>query len=273
MASKSKKFCIATEGATTDGRHIERADLLAMAKNYDPKLYGARINMEHVKGLLPDGPFKRYGDVLELSTEEGKDGKLRLYAVIDPTEDLIALSKTRQKVYSSMEINPDFADTGAPYLQGLAITDDPASLGTEMLLFSATAKANPLASRKLEPENLFSEAVEFTLELEEHGVGAALLEGFSAKIKDLLTFAAKQTANNDAELKQAVELIAESQRTVLDQFTALTKQADQLATVQGQLEKLSTDHAALVQKLSNTGDDRERRKPATGSTGAIVTDC
>jgi hypothetical protein len=39
-----------------------------------------------------------------------------------------------------MEVSTSFADTGKAYLVGLAATDDPASLGTEMLQFSASAK-------------------------------------------------------------------------------------------------------------------------------------
>jgi len=110
--AKAKKFRVATEGATCDGRTIERAHIEQMAANYNPKTYGARVNMEHYKGLLPDGPFKRYGDVLELSTAE-EEGKLRLYAVIDPTDELVSMTKARQKVYTSIEINPNFADIRA----------------------------------------------------------------------------------------------------------------------------------------------------------------
>jgi len=44
-----------------------------------------------------------------------------------------------KKLFTSREINPKFADTGKAYLLGLAATDDPASLGTEMLTFSASA--------------------------------------------------------------------------------------------------------------------------------------
>jgi hypothetical protein len=40
--------------------------------------------MEHIKGLLPDSPFKRYGDVLEASKAENSEGKLQLFVVIDP---------------------------------------------------------------------------------------------------------------------------------------------------------------------------------------------
>lgn len=49
MSKKSNWFVVATEGATTDGRKINREWLSQIAKNYDPKKYGARINLEHLK--------------------------------------------------------------------------------------------------------------------------------------------------------------------------------------------------------------------------------
>lgn len=79
----------------------------------------------------------------------------------------MALVKKGQKLFTSMEVSPKFADTGKAYLVGLAATDDPASLGTEMLAFSASAAHNPLANRKQNPENLFTAAEETQIELEE----------------------------------------------------------------------------------------------------------
>lgn len=151
MAKKAKRFRIGVEGATTDGRTIERSWLEQMAANYSPELYTAVINMEHIKGYTPDSPFRRFGVVEALDAEEISDGplkgKLGLYALINPTDELVTLTGTMQKIFTSMEIRPEFADTGAAYLIGLAVTDDPASLGTEMLQFSASAGANPLANR------------------------------------------------------------------------------------------------------------------------------
>jgi hypothetical protein len=273
MAGKSKQFCIATEGATTDGRVIERAWLTQMAANYDPKLYGARVNLEHIKGFTPDGPFRRYGDVLSLSTDEGADGKLRLYAVIDPTDDLVALTKARQKVYTSMEVNTSFADTGEAYLVGLAVTDDPASLGTEMLQFSASAAANPLASRKTHPDNLFSEAVPFTLELDEPSPGSALLDGFAAKIKGLIAGFSKSSDRQFGELQQAVELIAGSQQDLLAQFAQAGQVAEQVAQLRAELQRLSTDHAELVKTLSRQPEGERRPRTAGTSNAAHLTDC
>lgn len=51
MAKKSKRFRIGVEGATTDGRVIEREWLTQMAASYNPQVYTALINMEHIKGF------------------------------------------------------------------------------------------------------------------------------------------------------------------------------------------------------------------------------
>ncbi|MCN8743747.1 GPO family capsid scaffolding protein [Escherichia coli] len=173
MAKKvSKFFRIGVEGDTCDGRVISAQDIQEMAETFDPRVYGCRINLEHLRGILPDGIFKRYGDVVELKAEKIDDdsalkGKWALFAKITPTDDLIAMNKAAQKVYTSMEIQPNFANTGKCYLVGLAVTDDPASLGTEYLEFCRTAKHNPLNRFKLSPENLISVATPVELEFED----------------------------------------------------------------------------------------------------------
>ena len=96
-AIKAKRFRIAVEGATTDGRVISRDWIAQMAASYNPSVYGARINMEHIKGYSPDTPFRRYGDVTALTAEEITEGplkgKLALYGDIDPTPELVELTK------------------------------------------------------------------------------------------------------------------------------------------------------------------------------------
>lgn len=247
----SKWFVVATEGATTDGRAINRTWIEQMAKNYDPKKYGARINIEHIKFRLlwKDEPHSKcYGDVTGLKAEENKEGKLQLFAQIDPTADLIALNKDRQKIYTSIEVDPNFADTGEAYLVGLAVTDTPASLGTEMLQFSAGAKANPLSGRKEKAENLFTAAVETSLEFEE-----ALLppedekSNFFAKIKALF---AKESANKDerfTEHEKAIELLSEQ---VIDGQSENEKLLTKLTQLQKEKEELSSKVNSLEEKLA-----------------------
>lgn len=239
MSTKSKWFVVATEGATADGRNIERQWLEEMAANYDQKIYGARVNIEHFKGIFPNGDFKRLGDVLALKTEE-RDGKLRLLAQIEPTKDLIEMVKNKQKVYTSIEVNPNFADLNSAYLVGLAVTDDPASLGTEMLAFSAQAKQNPLAHRKQDKDNLFSEAIEFALELEEpekESLLNKLKAMFTTKanaqqteqqlyktledVGTLLTEQIKQVQDDNANLAQQIDTLLASNKALTEQLQAL----------------------------------------------------
>src|SRR5690606_23504153 len=113
---KSKWFRVATEGASTDGRHIQRDWIEQMASTYDPQNYGARIWLEHIRGIYPDSDFRAYGDVLALEAREVEEGKLALFAQISPTPELIEINKKRQKIYTSIEVAPKFAETGKAYL-------------------------------------------------------------------------------------------------------------------------------------------------------------
>lgn len=262
-AEKTKFFRIAKEGATTDGRTIERDWLEQMAANYDPvNVYGARINLEHFRGIVPDGPFKAYGDVLALETRDEPDGKLGLYAQIKPTADLVAMTKAGQKIYTSCEINPSFADTGEAYLVGLAVTDNPASLGTEILAFAAkNPDASPLAKKKQDPANLFSAAgEELVLEMETKGVTGVLL----SKVKALLGKTTKEQGQAaDARFADVHAAVEEVATHTQESLTALT------ATVKG----LTDQVAQLTAKLSHTPDGTKPRPMQTGGGTEAKTDC
>ena len=122
---------IGVSGDTVDGRTISERELREMAESYDPDVYGARINLEHITFIIPDF-ISGYGDVVELKAEPWKKdpSKTALLARLNITPELQRLWDSGQKIYTSMEITPDFADTKKAYLTGLAITDTPASLGT-----------------------------------------------------------------------------------------------------------------------------------------------
>ena len=117
-AQKSKFFRVATAGATTDGRVIEAADLQQMARTYDPKKYGARIFIEHIRGLNPEWGFRAMGDVVAARNGEIElDGKklVTLEVQIEPTAEFIGYTKKGQKIYSSIEIAPNFAGGNESY--------------------------------------------------------------------------------------------------------------------------------------------------------------
>lgn len=268
-----KKFRIAREGATTDGRSISRDMIEQMARNYDPKIYGARINLEHIRGIFPDGPFCAYGDVTALTTEE-EDGVLYLVAEIDPTAELLELSKKRQKVYSSIELEPNFADTGEAYLVGLAITDSPASLGTEMLKFSAAAAINPLAARKTSPQSLFSAA---ELELDFTGVELKPEQpGLLDTVKNLFTkYRQNASASNEsfrADLEQSLECFV-AKITELESQVAGMKAGEAFSDLQTAHNDLKAKFTALVEKLDKTPDVQTHRSTATGGGEMVQTDC
>ena len=243
MAKTSKWFVVATEGATTDGRTINRTWIEQMAANYDPKKYGARVNLEHIKWryMWNDDPHSKcYGDVVGLKTEENAEGKLQLLAQIDPTDDLIKLNKDRQKIYTSIECDPNFADTGEAYLVGLAVTDNPASLGTEMLVFSAGASANPLNNRKEKAENLFTAAIETKLDFE--GWDGVDHPSIFTKIKSLFEKKGKTDDERFADQTQAIELLAEQTKETLEKLTAL--QGD-FANQQAEIEEMKAGNAEI----------------------------
>lgn len=273
-----KWFRVATEGATTDGRAISRAWIQQMANNFNREKYGARVWLEHMRGMFADGPFKAFGDVTAVKAEENAEGKLELYAEIDPTQDLVKMTKDRQKIYTSIEVDPEFADSGEAYLVGLAVTDSPASLGTEMLQFSSQADTNPLNARKQRPENLFSAAIEAELNFaEEEGSesgGQADGETLFTKVKAL--FSKHRDANAarfsdfKADLEKTLELfVSDGQqlRSSMDEFQheyAQLKQAH---------EALEESFNELKAQLETTPHKHSSRTPATGGQDAILTDC
>ncbi|MEH8110350.1 GPO family capsid scaffolding protein [Aeromonas veronii] len=119
--------CIATEGTTVDGREITAAWLTDMAETYDPEYYTALIWPEHER-------WSNFGYVQELKTE-AVDGKLKLFAILSPTRDLVYYNQVGQYRFCSIEPLEQFADLGRTYLRGLGVTDEPASTGTTHLKF------------------------------------------------------------------------------------------------------------------------------------------
>ena len=119
--------CIATEGTTVDGREITAAWLTDMAETYDPEYYTALIWPEHDR-------WANFGYVQELKTDV-VDGKLKLFAILSPTRDLVYYNQVGQYQFCSIEPQEQFADLGRTYLRGLGVTDEPASTGTTHLKF------------------------------------------------------------------------------------------------------------------------------------------
>lgn len=279
MTVKSKPVRICVEGATTDGRTVQRSWLTDIEKNYDPNVYGARINLEH----LGYEWMPRFGDVESVHTAEITEGalkgKLALYATLLPTDELIQMNKKRQKVYTSVEIAPKFSDTGEAYLVGLAVTDSPASLGTEMLQFSQQSGNSPFAARKQAKDNVFTLAeetlIEFADEKPEEPKGPSLF----SRIAETLSGRNKQDDARFHDVHRSVELIAKAVETIQTDVAALKKtslsepEPEEIADMAALKKELSELKAQLSQQ-DNSG---HIRPVSLGNNGTqpeeLLTDC
>lgn len=274
---------MATEGATTDGRKIERKWIEQMGKNFNRATYAARVWLEHYRGTVPGGPFDALGDVIAVEARTVEDGKLALFAQIEPLPALVELNKKKQKLYTSIEVHPEFADSGEAYLSGLAVTDSPASLGTEMLAFAAGASANPLAARKTDKAALFSEAVPLELEFEdaapagESGALAAVVAMFS---KTLEKITGTQPPADPKPVQHSAGVVDANVQAALTQATTVmqafaeqqAKDATALSDLTAKFNKLQEDFTETVKKLNNTPGGASRPE-ATGGSGAVMADC
>jgi hypothetical protein len=198
--------------------------------------------------------------VLSLKTEDvelaiGGDKKklLGLYAEIDANDNLLAINKADQKLFTSCEIHPDFAGEGEAYLVGLAVTDQPASLGTEPLKFAALSRPN-----------VFSSACATIAEATKSGMIAAFTSFFKAdKPKELVTPPTPPAPANDNAFD--VERFA---AVMGEQVAAAVKPSNDAVAA------LGARFDALEAKLATTEQPRSfKRAPAAGGKGTVVTDC
>jgi hypothetical protein len=131
---------VATSGTTADGREILPQELRDAAETYKPSKYTAVIWSEHERWMGSHGTV--YAVRLVEEGEDLEPGQIALEAQLKPNDKLLALNDQGEKLFTSIEITPNFANTGKAYLTGLAVTDSPASLGTQELYFShKTSKA------------------------------------------------------------------------------------------------------------------------------------
>lgn len=125
---------VATSGPTADGREITPQELRDIAETYKPSRYTAVIWAEHERWSGSHGTV--FAVRLVEDDPELEEGQVALEAQLKPNDKLLWLNDRGEKLFTSIEIYPDFAKSGKAYLTGLAVTDEPASLGTQELYFS-----------------------------------------------------------------------------------------------------------------------------------------
>lgn len=277
---RSKFFRVAVEGDTIDGREITRKDLQDMADTYNPQVYGARIWPEHFRGLIPGGPFDALGDVVACKAETIKDnseldGKLGLYVQVDAMTNLLKLSADNQKIYHSIEMWRNFAKSGKTYLFGLAVTDTPASLGTQVLAFDNEA-GELLAGKPHEGH------IDFHHSSGEEGTdddSGQRTPSLFAKVMALLgQHQSKHQGQADqrfSDMESAIETLAKHSAELETQLAqANSVPREQFDTLKREHDQLAASHQALKEQLKLTAaSGSHERPPATGGDGAQVTDC
>jgi polyhydroxyalkanoate synthesis regulator phasin len=265
---KSKFFRVAVAGSTTDGRVIEATWIQQMADSYDPNTYTALGNLEHYRGFSPSSEFGTYAKVTALKAEEVEINgtkKLALFAQVDAFEQLLELHQRGQKLFTSIEVNPNFADTGKAYLVGLAFTDTPASLGTQIMEFAAKQpEANPFVGRKQDVANLFTAAEEADLQFEDGQDAPA--KGLFSKVLDWLK---PQQEQQDNKNKDQFKEVSDSLEAIAKTFG---ESQTKLQTVETEFSELKTKHSKLEKdfnelKTKLEGEENPGTPPAPENTG------
>ncbi|PKP91444.1 MAG: phage capsid protein [Alphaproteobacteria bacterium HGW-Alphaproteobacteria-16] len=282
--AKTKFFRVAVDGDTVDGRKIEASWIKDIAATFDPKTYGARVNMEHIRGISNTAPFKAYGDVVAVRTADvelnigGKPvKKLALEAQLDVSDELIAINRDKQKIYTSIEVQPNFANSNKAYLVGLAVTDSPASLGTEVLSFALDkGKDMSLAPRLQQEGNIFSLGHETSFELDETAPTSAEAQGlFAAATAFFKQFTDGKSVEepkkeepkepaNDNDLNARLSALGEGVGKMAEGLTALQRDfASQIADVK-------RDFTNLRGEIDNTDANPGSHRPLASGTGTFA---
>ncbi|WP_440866207.1 GPO family capsid scaffolding protein [Symbiopectobacterium purcellii] len=268
-----KKFRVAVSGSTVDGREISPEHLRDAAASYRTDVYGARVNVEHYLSMLPNSDFGAMGDVTALSTEDISEGPLAgrtaLYAEIEPSARMKQLTDEGKKVYSSIELHPQFALNGKAYVVGLAMTDTPASLGTERLKFATQQRAQIQAFNQQQGEApLFSDALEADI-VELASQHSDEGKQWFSRMMQIIGKGRKSDSEHFTQVREVVENVAQSHADLLDKFNDLTTQRQQ----DGQtIQKLTSDLADLRKTLGNTDANFSQRQPASGGESAQLAD-
>lgn len=221
-------LCICQEGPTVDNRLIKREWIIEAAELYDASVYTAEIWPEHERW------YGSLGHVLEVKAEEDGEGIMRLYARLCPEPNLIHAVKGGQLVFSSAEFTPDgdWRGTGKSYLEGLGVTNSPASVGTTRLQFNKGANSRFSDYRAIAFDEL-AEISEEDKKLPADKNKPTWRSLFNLKERDTKrnfaedTSGGEQTPSSDDKVNALAEVVDEIETTI----TSLNDAVDKLKTV------------------------------------------
>ncbi|WP_065257751.1 GPO family capsid scaffolding protein [Pseudomonas bananamidigenes] len=264
---------VATSGPTVDGREILPQELRDIAETYTPAKYTAVIWCDHER--WPGS----HGTVFAVRlVEEGEDlepGQIALEAQLKPNDRLLYLNDQGQKLFSSIEITPNFAGSGKAYLTGLAVTDSPASLGTQELYFSnrtsraayyaASQELGPL--RETEPQGEFGRlAAMFTRLFKRFGIEDTptettpqtpteskppMDEATATALKALLAQLLVVAAGIQAVIEPAAEDAPEPDQTPIDDVSAAVDEIVTTAEEEREFKRNGGGNKAVMAALTS----------------------
>ncbi|MBJ7536960.1 GPO family capsid scaffolding protein [Marinomonas transparens] len=278
MADKlkeSKWFKVATAGPTVDGREIKEQWLKDMAETYDQDEYTASIFQDHY------GWYGNYGQVVAVKAEKDAKGRLCLFAQIKANKMLLALNKAGQKLFTSIRVVEDFAETGKAYLMHLAITDEPASLGTEQLSFRQNGEHSQIFANEDGIELDFGASQtdeELAAEIKKRpnflqrffsnspkeddpmtDAEKAAFDKLQTQVDDFKTKLEALTSGSESESEEAPEDYAAQIKALEDKITTLesektefANQAQTINTLKENFTKMQSDFAAALEDKTET---------------------
>jgi len=240
MAGKSGKktgwIKVATSGPTIDGRTIEPKWLTDIAKTYDPLLYTANIFQEHWSW------YGNFGQIAAAKTEKDDEGRICLFVKMIPNQKFLDLNKAGQKLFTSISVVQDFGDTGKAYLNHVAITDEPASLGTEQLSFS----------RNGEQGHIFQNENPIQISFEIHETDEELIEKVKQRPSLFQRVFNTQPEQDNDDMSAADK---EALKKLQDQFSQLEQQVKDAN--QGEESEASTDFEAKFNELQKQFNEQK----------------
>ncbi|WP_237386169.1 GPO family capsid scaffolding protein [Xenorhabdus sp. Sc-CR9] len=275
---KNITLTVCTEGMTLNGFAVSREQIQQMADSYNPSLYAARLNLEHVKSLYPDSLFRHYALVQSARAYEVESGplqgKLALEVSVDldekQDENLIKLNQSGQKIFSSIEFYGRFPATNSAYLTGVAVTDTPAAVGTELIKLSLQERGLP--SRD---DRYLSASLETAIELMESteqppAADKSLGEKFVLSVKKALGMHREHHSAELNTLREMVQLTAEKCGEALNQGQKLSALEAQIASQSEHITALKNELSTLKSQLSQQDSSSSQRPQADGSTQMLA---
>lgn len=266
-------LCIATSGPAIDERIIEPQWLIDAAETYSRSIYTAMVWPHHPQIELAEREFTcNMGEVDALKIEVDGD-KTKLYAKIIPNQFLIDANRMGQKLFTSAEFVSDFAGSGREYLFGLAVTDIPASLGTEKITFNLAGEQKPAGRGNMETFSLGS--------LNKPAKKSFWARVFSAQSDNTPPPENEPAPGEDLKMdelktliQQLVELLSKAQQTTeAENPDAETPEvaAEEVAEIADEIAAAAEEVAVLADEVAANPEDEVKAEEFSAAKASLMT--